>query len=162
MYDQYRDLLTHWGRDEMNNISQTTFSNVFSSMKMFEFRLKSHWSMFPRVQLIIFQHWFRQWLGAVQVTSHYLDQWWLDYRRILCVTWPQWVKSSSRFIWKQIFHLRYIHWSNNIIRLLAIFCWTLAKGQYNMQIPFELVQANLEYILDVLKLKKKHQSADLL
>ena len=51
--------LTHWGRDEMNNISQTTFSNVFSSMKMFEFRLKFHWSLFPRVQLTIFQHWFR-------------------------------------------------------------------------------------------------------
>ena len=46
--------LTHWGRDKMNNISQTTFS-----MKMFEFRLKFHWSLFPRVQLTIFQHWFR-------------------------------------------------------------------------------------------------------
>ena len=41
--------LTHWGRDEINNISQTTFSNAFSSMKMFEFRLKFHWSLFPRV-----------------------------------------------------------------------------------------------------------------
>ena len=51
--------LTHWGWDEMNNISQTTFSNVFSSMKIFEFRLKFHWSLFPRVQLTIFQHWFR-------------------------------------------------------------------------------------------------------
>ena len=51
--------LTHWGRDEMNNISQTTFSNVFSSMKMCEFRWKFHWSLFPRVQLTIFQHWFR-------------------------------------------------------------------------------------------------------
>ena len=51
--------LTHWGRDEMNNISQTTFSNVFSSMKMYEFRLKFHWSLFPSVQLSIFQHWFR-------------------------------------------------------------------------------------------------------
>ena len=50
---------THWGRDEMNNISQTTFSNVFSSIKMFEFRWKFHWSLFPRVQLTIFQHWFR-------------------------------------------------------------------------------------------------------
>ena len=28
-------ILTHWGRDEMDNNSQTTFSNVFSSMKMF-------------------------------------------------------------------------------------------------------------------------------
>ena len=54
-----RVLLTHWGRDEMNNISQTTFSNVFSWMKVFEFRLKYHWSLFPRVQLTIFQHLFR-------------------------------------------------------------------------------------------------------
>ena len=38
--------LTHWARDEIDNISQTTFSNVFSSMKIFEFRLKFHWSLF--------------------------------------------------------------------------------------------------------------------
>ena len=74
--------LTHWGRDKMDAISQTTFSSAFSWMKMFEFRLKFHWSLFLRVQLTIFQHWFRQWLGAVQATSHYLNQWWLIYRRI--------------------------------------------------------------------------------
>ena len=34
------------------------------------------------VQLTIFQHWFRWWLGAVQATSHYLNQWWLVYWRI--------------------------------------------------------------------------------
>ena len=49
---------------------------------MFEFRLQFHWSLFPMVQLTIFQHWFRWWLGAVQATSHYLNQWWLVYRRI--------------------------------------------------------------------------------
>ena len=63
---------------QMDAISQTTFSNAFSWMKMFEFRLK----LFPRVQLTIFHHWFRSWLGAVQATSHYLNQWWLVYRRI--------------------------------------------------------------------------------
>ena len=52
-------ILTHWGRDKMVTISQTTLSNPFSWMKMFEFRLKFHWSWFPRVQLTIFQHWFR-------------------------------------------------------------------------------------------------------
>ena len=51
--------LTHWGPDKMAAISQTTFSNVFSWMKMYEFRLRFHWSLFPRVQLTIFQHWFR-------------------------------------------------------------------------------------------------------
>ena len=74
--------LTHWDRYEMNNISQTTLSNVLYSMKMFEFRLKFHWSLFPVVQLTIFQHWIRLWLGAVQATSHYLNQWWFVYRRI--------------------------------------------------------------------------------
>ena len=51
--------LTHWGRDKMDAISQTTFWSAFSWMKMFEFRFKFHWSLFLRVQLTIFQHWFR-------------------------------------------------------------------------------------------------------
>ena len=75
-------LLTHCGQDKMDAISQTSFSTAFSWMKMFEFRLKFHWSLFPRIQLTIFQHWFRKWLGAAQATSHYLNQWWLIYWRI--------------------------------------------------------------------------------
>ena len=51
--------LTHWGRDKMDAISQTTSSIAFSWMKMFEFRLKFQWSLFLRAQLTIFQHWFR-------------------------------------------------------------------------------------------------------
>ena len=51
--------LSHWGRDKMAAIFQKTFSNAFSWMKMFKFRLRFHWSLFPRVQLTIFQHWFR-------------------------------------------------------------------------------------------------------
>ena len=74
--------LTHWGRDKMAAISQTTLWNAFSWMKMLEFPIKFHWSFFIRVQLTISQHWFRWWLGADQATSHYLNQWWLDYRRI--------------------------------------------------------------------------------
>ena len=52
-------VLTHWGRDKMADIFQTTFSNAFSWMKMSECRLRFHWSLFLRVQLTIFQHWFR-------------------------------------------------------------------------------------------------------
>ena len=51
--------LTHWGREKIDAILQTTFSNAFSRMKMYEFRLGFHWSLFLRVQLTIFQHWFR-------------------------------------------------------------------------------------------------------
>ena len=51
--------LTHWDRDKMATIFQTTFSNAFSWMKMYRFQFRIHSSLFPRVQLTIFQHWFR-------------------------------------------------------------------------------------------------------
>ena len=38
--------LTHWGRDKMAVILQTTHSNAFSCMKIYEFCLKVHWSFF--------------------------------------------------------------------------------------------------------------------
>ena len=46
--------LTHWGRDKTNAISQWHF-HTFSWMKMLEFLLKFHRSLFPKVQLTIFQ-----------------------------------------------------------------------------------------------------------
>ena len=89
-------LLTHWGRDNMDAVSQTTLSNAFSWMKMLEFRLRFHWSLFLWVQLTKFQHWFRQWLGADQATSHYMNQWWLVYWRIyICVTRPSWHRGQD-------------------------------------------------------------------
>ena len=51
--------LTHWGQDKITAISQTTLSIAFSWMKMLEFRLNFHWSLFLRVQLTIIQHCFR-------------------------------------------------------------------------------------------------------
>ena len=66
----------------MAAIFQTTSSNAFSWTKAYEFRSRFHWSLFLRVQLTIFQHWFRWWLGADQATSHCLNQWWLIYRRL--------------------------------------------------------------------------------
>ena len=66
----------------MTAIFQTIFSNAFSWMKMYKFRLRFHWSLLPGVRLTIFQYWFRQWLGADQATSHCLDQWWLIYWRM--------------------------------------------------------------------------------
>ena len=56
---QWLNILTHWGRDKMAAIFQTTFSNAFSWVKMFKCRLMFHWNLFPRVQLTIFHHWFR-------------------------------------------------------------------------------------------------------
>ena len=50
--------LTHWGRYIMAAILLTTFWGAFCWMRMYEFRLKFHWSLFLRVQLTIFQNWF--------------------------------------------------------------------------------------------------------
>ena len=71
--------LTHWGQVKMSTILQTTFSNAFSGMKTYEFWLRFHWSFFLRLELTIFQHWFRWWFGAYQAASHFLNQWWLVY-----------------------------------------------------------------------------------
>ena len=54
-------------------------SKGFFNMKLFEFQLKLHWRLFLGVQLTIFQHWIRKWVGADQATSHYLNSCWLDY-----------------------------------------------------------------------------------
>ena len=51
--------LTHWGRSKMAAIFQTTSSNAFSWMKVYKFRFRFHRILFLRVQLTIFQHWFR-------------------------------------------------------------------------------------------------------
>ena len=50
--------LTHWGREKMAAILQTTKSNIFFWMKIFTLRLKFHWSMSWRLYYII-QPWFR-------------------------------------------------------------------------------------------------------
>ena len=49
----YLHLLKHWGREKIDAISQTTFSNAFSWMKMFDFRLNFHLSLFPTVEITI-------------------------------------------------------------------------------------------------------------
>ena len=51
--------LTYWVQDKMAAISQMAFLNAFSWMKMYKFPLMFHLSLFLRVKLIIFQHWFR-------------------------------------------------------------------------------------------------------
>ena len=87
--------LAHWGRDKMAAISWTTFSNAFPWMKKYTIWFKIHWSLLLRFQLTINQHWFGLWLGAEQVTSHYLNQWWPSLLKRICVSRPQWVNSCG-------------------------------------------------------------------
>ena len=85
--------LTHWGRDKMATISQTTFSNAFSWMKMYEFRLKFHWSLSLGVKVTIFQHWFRYGLApSRRQTVSWTNDVILTH---ICVTQPHWVNTSA-------------------------------------------------------------------
>ena len=84
-------LLTRWGRDKMNTIS-ISFPNPF-----FFKRLKNHCNLFLRVQLIINQNWFRQWLGREKTLSHYLSQWWSRLMVYLWVSRIDWVDYFTRF-----------------------------------------------------------------
>ena len=77
-------ILTHLPLDKMAAILQTTFWNAFSWMKKFIFGFKFHWSLFLRVQLIVSELWYRQWLGAEQVTSNYLSQCWPSLWTHIC------------------------------------------------------------------------------
>ena len=62
--------------DDDNDNDDNNNKNNLSSMKVFEFQLQFHWSLFPRVQFIISQHWFRQWLDTEQARNHYPNQCW--------------------------------------------------------------------------------------
>ena len=78
--------LTHWDRDKMAAIPCTIFSNAFSWMKMYEFWLRFHWSLLLRVQLTIFQHLFREWLGTDNPLSEPMV---VSLLTFICVTPPQ-------------------------------------------------------------------------
>ena len=103
--------LTHWDRDKMAAIFQTTFSIAFSWVKMYEFRIRFHWNWLLRVKLTIFQHWFRYWLGAYQVPSHYLNKWWLVYLHI-------YASLSLNEFTLPIFRREYLGWTRSFPCLL--------------------------------------------
>ena len=66
-----------------------TVSNSFSWMKMFEFWLKFYLSLCLSVQMTTKHYWFRYRLGAEQVPSHYLNQWWPSLKTNICTTRSQ-------------------------------------------------------------------------
>ena len=85
------------GQDTTDTILQTTFSNVFSWIVLYcvVFRFKFHWTLTLRIPLTTSQHWFREWLGAEQATSHFLNQFWLILLTHIWINWPQCVKVAE-------------------------------------------------------------------
>ena len=85
---------------------------------MNKFRLGVHWKLFTRVQLTIFQHWFRQWLAAGQATIHYLNQWWLVYwRKCASFGLHELAMSDLHFAfiicWSGVHVSRFCHWQKH-------------------------------------------------
>ena len=76
------------------HLADDIFKHAFSFKKMHEFRLRFHWSLFLRFEIIIFQHWFRWWLGTGQPLSEPMMVSLLTH---ICVIRPQWVKLYALF-----------------------------------------------------------------
>ena len=88
------------GRDKMVAISQATFSTAFCWMKMYEFRINFHRSLFLRVQLTISQHWLAPVMAWRRSGDKPLSQPMLvSLLTHICVTRPQSVKTYCSLYW---------------------------------------------------------------
>ena len=122
--------LTHWGRDKIAAIFQTTLSNAFSWQKMLEFRLKFHLS-FPKGTI-------DNVLGLVQIMAWrrpgdepFSEVMMVSLLRPICVTWSQWVTRKKHspnfdngFLWSLLQY--YIEPSNDF--LIGIMGLPLPRG----------------------------------
>ena len=100
----FLSILTHWGRDKMDAVSQTTLSKAFSWMKMLEFRLRFHWSLFlykgpinNSPALVQIMAWRRS--GDKPLSEPML----VCLLTHMCVTRPQWVKAWSAKIHVKVY-----------------------------------------------------------
>ena len=89
---KFKCSLTHWGRNKMAAIFQTTFSNGFPWMKIYEFRLNFHWRLFLEgtinniPTLVQVMAWHRP--GDKPLSEPMM----VSLPTQLCVTRPHWVK----------------------------------------------------------------------
>ena len=88
--------------------------------------IRLHWSLILGVQLAISQHWFRQWLGADQATSHYLIQW-----RLVCIHASLGLNELYTSCWSvHSFHFTQ-DWKIALWRALQRECIFLAQNRTN-------------------------------
>ena len=62
-------LSTQRPRQNDRHFADDIFKSIFLN-ETIRIAMKFQWSLFPRVQWTIFQHWFRQWLGAEEAIRH--------------------------------------------------------------------------------------------
>ena len=80
--------LTHWGRDKMVAILQTTYSNSFFFYETVEFQIKFHWNIFLRDRFTMSYLWFViAWDRTGNNNYIYMNQW--------CPTLLMYIKHSA-------------------------------------------------------------------
>ena len=97
-FDDHMMQLTHWGRDKIDSISQTTFSNAFSWIKMYHFCMislkcvpKNRINNIPA--LVQIMAWRRP--GNKPLSEPMM----VSLLRHICITRPQWVKMVEQTLW---------------------------------------------------------------
>ena len=112
--------LTHWGRDKMSTIFQTTFSKAFSWKKMCQFWLKFHWNLFLFLRfqlynipaLVQIMTWRRP--GDKSISKPMMVSL-LTHR---CVTRSEWVKTYhiTRKYWGSSSKKDGLHFADDILK----------------------------------------------
>ena len=87
--------LTHWGRDEVDAISQTTFSNAFSWKKMSEFRLKFPLKFVPKSPIDNIPELFQIMAWRRPGDRPLSEAMMVSFLTHICVAQPQWVNPLS-------------------------------------------------------------------
>ena len=100
------------------------------------FRKRRILSLLLRAQLTIFQHWFRQLLGAARATSHYLNQCW--------PSWPtqRWdrLKRGSTTSCCVRFQSEFCQIFSDLYPIYWIFCSMIAILHVNICVFLSLIQ----------------------
>ena len=87
--------LAHWGQDQMAAISQTTMSNAFSWKKMLGFRLKFHWSFFPKGRINNIPSLVQIMAWRLPGDKPLSEPMMVRLPAHICVARPQWVKKKT-------------------------------------------------------------------
>ena len=95
-----------YGQSNTTNVQHfldNIFKLIFLNENVCIFIIQLYRNLFPSVQSLISQHWFRKWLGTKQVTSHDLIQSWPRSMTPHGVTRPQWVNYWKWIVFLYIF-----------------------------------------------------------
>ena len=134
------------GQDKLAPIFQTTPSIAFSWMEMFEFRIGFHQNLFLKVQLTIFQPWFRYGLALsdTPVSESMMGR----LLTHICVTRPQSFISALIVLcgtpWHRL-HDTDSYWCTNVVNSTCFIVkrmWIKAKPLYGRQCSRDM-QINL-------------------